>query len=106
MSKITDLIKIEPAPKHTQRRIVWHKDGKSGTAIMLVGYCPDTLPYFLGLAEDLMKCIPEADLQEATCAKVSKSDCIQGFTVLMAPVPGPKRVIKGFEEYDSINFNY
>lgn len=103
---LLDLVKIEAPPKYTQRRIVWNKEGKGGTAILLVGYCPDTLPYFLGLALDLKARIPEANIQEATCAKVSKSMSVYGFTLLMAPVPGEKRVIKGFDEWGSIDFNY
>lgn len=95
---------IKP-PKHTQRRIVWHSD-RQGQAIMLVGYCPDTLPYFLGLANELKRTFPDADPEEMICAKVSKSSTIQGFTVLLCPVNGPKRKVRGWEEYGSIDFNY
>lgn len=99
-------IKPEIPPKHTRRRIVWNKDENGGKAILLVGYCPDTLPYFLGLAQDLKERIPEANLNEAICAKVSKSDYLYGFTVLLAPVDCKKRNIEGFDEYKSIDFNY
>ena len=100
-----DAVKPSPPPKHLQKRVVWNSSG-DGQAILLVGYCDDTLENFLGLAEELKKCIPQANIAKAVCGKVSSSAIIKGFTLFMAPIPGPKREIKGFEEYDRIDFGY
>ena len=97
-----------PLPKHIERRVVWHQaNGQSrGTAILLVGYCPDTLPYFTVMAEDLKKRIPAADINQAICGKVKESSTVKGFTLLMAPIHGPKRKLEAFKEFPSIDFNY
>lgn len=99
-------------PKHTQWRVVWNRDAKGnftkgGVAIGLVGYCPDTFEHFLGLLEELKIKLPSANISKATCGKVTKSHYIQGFTVVICPFSlGKRRPIKGFTEYDSIDFNY
>lgn len=97
---------IKPSP-FTQRRIVWNKIGKGGgTAILLVGYCPQTLPYYLGLVEDLLSTFPDVDKKEIQFGHVTQSTTVKGFTILLAPVDGPKREIHGYTEWDSIDFNY
>lgn len=98
-------LKVEKAPKHTQRWIVWNEDG-TGTAILLVGYCPQTLPYYLGLTAELLKTFPDVDQGEIGCHHVTQSHYVKGFTLLLAKVKGPKREIPGYDERKSIDFNY
>jgi hypothetical protein len=94
------------APKHTERRIIWNKTTGVGHAILLVGYCPQTLPYYLGLVEDLLKTFPTVEQEDIFFGHVTQSNTVKGFTILMAPVSGPKRKISGYTEWDSIDFNY
>jgi hypothetical protein len=94
------------APDNTQRRVVWNTDSKGGNAVLLVGYCPQTLPYYLGLVEDLLKTFPKADLKKVIFGQVTHSPSVKGFTVLIAPIAGPKREIPGYTRYESLGFNY
>jgi hypothetical protein len=50
--------------------------------------------------------IPGVDLAKAICGKVTYSDTIKGYTVFMAPIPGPQRDLPGFHVYESLGFNY
>jgi len=99
------MIKLLRPPKYTQRRIVWNEDG-TGTAILLVGYCPPTLPYFLGLADDLLKMFPDTKPADMICGQVTRSSTVEGFTVLMAKVKGPKAKYPGWTEWPAIDFDY
>jgi hypothetical protein len=100
---------IETPPTYTQRIVVWSKNdtgGHRGTCVMLVGYCPDTLPYFMGLVLDAASYIPDLNLKRAICSKVTKSRTIQGFTIVIIPILGAKRKIKGFEERPESFFDF
>jgi hypothetical protein len=97
-------IKSTEPPRYTTKEVAWHENG-NGTLILKVGYCPDTLTYFLGLAQQVLKDVPEAKIEDAICGKVTKSDYCQGFTLMLVPVPGPKRKIKGYRP-GRIDFNF
>lgn len=92
-------------PKHATNHVYWSETGQSGWAYVLVGYCPDTLAYFKAIGERLKKQFPEVKETNITCAKVSKSESVYGFTIGLTSIKGPKRKIKGWSERP-IDFNY
>ena len=123
MKKETLTFPVAALPKHAQRRVVWHENDVtyngtekvvtpkkpsevSGHIMVLVGYCPDTLPYFLRMIEEIQKAYPELDLKEVVCGKVTQSNYNKGFTLVIAPIAGPKRDIPGFDVWHSIDFGY
>lgn len=83
-------------PKHARKYVYWKENG--GSLVYLVGYCPDTLAYFNGMFNDALKSVPNLDANNVICSKVKKSDSVEGFTLMMIDVEGPKRTIEGFEE--------
>lgn len=91
-------------PKHRQKRIYWH-DGK-GVAVILVGYCPDTLAYFNAMTEEARKDF-EIDDENVTCGRVRRSSSVQLFTYIMFDIDGPPRDVKGWDSYDRcVDFEY
>ena len=96
MSEVT--LKAHEPPEHTERHVVWNSIGHGGRLVMRVGYCPDTLGYFLGLFQDAQKVVPDIRPEEAICSKVKKSDSCQSFTLMIIPIKGPKRPVEGFTE--------
>lgn len=50
---------------------------------VLVGYCPQTIPYYRQMIKELQKTFPEAKTADITLGQVSKSSCVQGFTLIM-----------------------
>jgi len=91
-------------PEYAQKRIYWNKEG-SGTGVVLVGYCPDTLAYFLAMYEEAKKTFPQLKMNDCTCSKVHTSNCIKGFTVLLFNVSGEKREYAGWDSWNmSIDF--
>ena len=60
-------------------------------AFILVGYCPDTLNYFLALFDKAKESYPELTLGEVTCSKVKKSSWCEGFTLITFPVKSKAR---------------
>lgn len=66
-------IQIEKIPKHAQKHVYWESDGQTGTAFIIVGYCPNTLPYFLGLYEEAIKDFPNLQMADIRCGKLSES---------------------------------
>jgi hypothetical protein len=93
-------------PEYINRRIVWNKEREGGQVILLVGYCPQTLPYYLGMVADILKTFPDVDQKEIQLGHVTQSSNVKGFTLLIANIKGPKREIPGYTEYDSIDFNW
>jgi hypothetical protein len=91
-------IKASAVPKKNMRKHVYWKDNGDGVLVYLVGYCPDTLSYFNGLFLDARKSVSGLDASTAICGKVKKSDSVQGFTLMLIDVAGPKREIEGFKE--------
>jgi len=58
--------------------------GKQSVSVhVLVGYCPQTIPYYQKMVEELQKTFPEAETRDIELGKVSKSSCVQGFTAIM-----------------------
>ena len=109
MSKM--LKSIQPANlkgANIRKFVEWNKkDGEviSGTAVLMVGYCPDTVPYFLAMGEMILQDFPDADPNQMTCAKVRESHYVHGYTVILAPIKGPKRDVKGWDE-SHVDFTY
>ncbi len=78
---------------------------EQATAVILVGYCPDTLAYFNAIFDEARKSFPDLKPDQVTCSKVSKSDCVQGFTMILFRVPN--KPVKGWSYSNShIDFNY
>ena len=94
---------IKQPPKYTQKYVLWNEN--QGKVFLLVGYCPDTLPYFLGLAQELMNDIPDVKPEEITFGKVKDSGWAKGFTLVEASIKGPKRNIPGYSERSWENFD-
>ncbi len=69
-------------PKSSYARRLIYKE----TAVMLVGYCDDTLDNFKTMVEVARKSFPDLKDEEVTCSKVRKSSSVQGFTVIIFPV--------------------
>jgi len=49
---------------------------------ILVGYCPQTIPYYEKMIAELKKTFPKAETRDIELGKVSKSSCVQGFTII------------------------
>lgn len=49
---------------------------------VLVGYCPQTIPYYEKMIAELKKTFPKAETRDIELGKVSKSNCVQGFTLI------------------------
>lgn len=49
---------------------------------VLVGYCPQTWPYYSKMIAELQKTFPEADMRDIKLSKVIKSSRVQGFTLI------------------------
>ena len=91
---------IKPAelPAHTKRFVVWQNDSSGGTLVYLVGYCPDTLAYYMGMFLDAQKYVADVDPNTAICGKVTKSISCKSHTLCLINVSGPKREIETFKE--------
>ena len=82
-------------PKHARRIVVWNEEGVGGWIYILVGYCPQTLPCFLGMLDDARSAFPDLDLNEVEFGRVTRSKWAEGFTALVAPITGAPREIPG-----------
>ena len=94
-------IPVEHPPRHTHRYVLWGETCKGkieGRIFLLVGYCPDTTPYFMGLLLDALSSFPDLNLSKVTFGKVSNSSWAKGFTLLSAPISCKKRKINGYQE--------
>lgn len=49
---------------------------------VLVGYCPQTIPYYQKMIKELRRTFPEAKTKDVECHQVTKSSCVQGFTLI------------------------
>lgn len=49
---------------------------------VLVGYCPQTIPYYQKMIKELRKTFPRAKTEDISLGKVTKSSCVQGFTLI------------------------
>lgn len=49
---------------------------------VLVGYCPQTIPYYEKMIAELKRTFPKAETRDIELGKVSKSSCVQGFTLI------------------------
>ena len=92
-------------PKYARRIAYWDKDKKCGLGFIMVGYCPDTLDYFLALYNRAQKSFPSLKMSECTIGKVSKSNWNYGFTIIAFSVSS---VPRGWEKraLKSLDFNY
>jgi hypothetical protein len=90
-------------PSYAQKRI--YAGGDGATACVLVGYCPDTLAYFQVMFEEAKKSFPELTASDVTCAKVTSSPSIKGFTIILFECD--KKPVDGWDYYDSqIDFHF
>jgi len=88
------------APKHTKKRIYWNKEGTSANVFLLVGYCPETLEYYDALYKEAKKDFPNLKKEEVQCGRVTKSNTIQGYTLIRFYIHSTKkRKIPGYAEY-------
>lgn len=101
-----DKLEVYASPTHTKRRIVWDKDGKSGIAMLIISYTGHKLYNYVGMAQEVMMDFPDADINSAGCHRITESRHEKGATLLTLRVPGPKRDVPGYIEWDSIDFNY
>lgn len=92
-------------PPHANKIIYWNEKDKRGRAFILVGYCPDTLEYFLAIFEEAKKSYPELTLGEVICSKVKESGWCKGFTLITFSV---KTKAKGWlvGEYDKMDIRF
>jgi hypothetical protein len=102
-------------PQHTKRIVVWHTDDQDHSKFtegahiyVIVGYCPDTVPYFMGLLEDTMARLPEINLNDINFGKVTNSRWCKGFTLLAGTIPGKRRDLDGFGEmtWDTLDLGF
>ena len=102
MSKLSTTV---TCPPHASKIIYWDKKDKRGRAFILVGYCPNTLDYFLALFEEAKKSYPELTLGEVTCSKVKESGGYKGFTLITFSV---KTKAKGWTvgEYANMDIRF
>lgn len=49
---------------------------------VLVGYCPQTIPYYRKMIKELRKTFPAAKVKDVDLGKVTKSSCVKGFTLI------------------------
>lgn len=49
---------------------------------VLVGYCPQTIPYYQQMIKELQKTFPTAKVKDVELGKVTKSSCVDGFTLI------------------------
>jgi len=49
---------------------------------VLVGYCPQTIPYYQKMISELQKTFPQAETRDVGLGKVTKSSCVQSFTLI------------------------
>ncbi len=49
---------------------------------VLVGYCPQTIPYYQKMIKELRKTFPAAKVKDVNLGKVTKSSYVQGFTLI------------------------
>lgn len=74
-------------------------------AVILVGYCPDTLAYFNAMFDEAKKTFPDLHPGGVTCGKVLESSYVKGFTVILFDVPNKPH--EGWTYYDSnLDFRY
>lgn len=97
---------VEKAPRHTRRVVIWNTNNEDGIAMLLVGYCPQELAYYLGLAREFLKTFPDANVGAMGCHQITRSHNVKGFTLAILPIKGPKRDIPGYDVWSGIDFNY
>lgn len=85
-------------PKHRKKRIYWH-EGR-GKGVILVGYCPDTLAYFIAMTEEARKDF-EIDYANVTCGRVRWPSSMLHFTFIMFDIDGPQRGVDGWDSCNS-----
>jgi hypothetical protein len=49
---------------------------------LLVGYCPQTIPYYQKMIKELRRTFPQAKIKDVECRQVTKSSCVKGFTLI------------------------
>ena len=49
---------------------------------VLVGYCPQTIPNYMKMIEELQKTFPQIDANEVGLGQVHSSSYVKGFTII------------------------
>lgn len=103
---------------HIVRYVVWDTCNRdentpdeelNGTLYVLVGYCPDSLPYFVALFKNTLQLIGDekVDVNTSICGKVNQSMSMKNFTLLrLQLVEKGKREINGFTAIDHLDIYY
>lgn len=87
---------------HAQKRIYWERNGKYGTAVIVVCYCDTSIENYNRLFEEAKLSFPELMPDKVTAGRVSGSDRqVAGGTVIMFTVPGARRNVEGWENYNA-----
>lgn len=104
MSKLT----TTKCPKHVIKDIYVFE--QSAKAFMFVGYCSQTLDYYLALYEEALKSFPYLKLTDCECGRVTKSSSRCGFTILTfnLKLSQVTKKIKGWNTYNKeyLDFNW
>ena len=87
-------------------KVIYEFAGAS-TAVIAVGYCPDTLAYFRRLYEEAQKSFPALSDIEVTCSRARNSQTMDGFTVILFKVPAGHKKLAGWQYVnDVLPFSY
>lgn len=49
---------------------------------LLVGYCPQTIPYYQAMIEEMRKTFPMIKPEDVGLGQVTSSSCVKGFTII------------------------
>ena len=72
---------------------------------VLVGYNQCSITDIQEMADELRKTFPEATDSEITCGKVTKSRCVQGFTIIAWNMSIDKKKYPGWMELKQLEYS-
>lgn len=87
-----------------RKTIYGHKDGSK--AVIMVGYCPDTLAYFNAMFTEAKRSFPNLNAENVICGKVTRSNCVKGYTLIIFDCPNEPVDGWDFYENSQIDFNF
>ncbi len=90
-------------PQHRVCRTYrWSDNGRQyARGCILVGHCPDTLPYFLAMFRLAKKSFPQLKSSNVRCGKIVSSHTCKGFTAIVFDIPPEQAVQDGWTCFDS-----
>lgn len=107
--EIDKQIKIFDTRSNVRKRIYQyqHGDRKVSIGVILVGYCPDTLLNFMALFQIAQRDFPKIKMENVNCGKVTKSDTIKGYTLILFEIHSKFTIPDKWDVCDyPLNFNY